>query len=94
MKKVYISGGITGVENYEQHFKDAEDMLKMEGFKPVNPVTLEHNHDQSWEQFMKVDLKALLDCDMIFMLENWGESNGANIERSVAKICGIEVLNG
>lgn len=93
MKKIYISGGITGVENYEVNFKNAEIALEYAGFQPVNPVELKHDHDQSYGEFMKVDLKALIECDGILMLEGWESSPGAKIEKMVADFCGIEEVS-
>jgi len=42
--------------------------------------------------FMRADLRALLDCDAIFMLPGWRESRGATVEHAVAVACGIPVL--
>ncbi len=94
MKKVYISGPITGIEDYKQNFGKAADMIwdmKPE-FRAVNPVALTHNHDKSYESYMKEDIKALLDCDSIYMLEGWEKSKGATFELEVAKMCGIPRL--
>lgn len=92
MKKVYISGAITGVDNYEELFKNAEDELKAKGYDVVNPVTIEQNHDNTWNSFMRVDLKAMLDCDAIYMLSNYKTSRGANIELNLAKELDFEVI--
>lgn len=93
--KVYISGKITGLETsvYESNFQKAEDLLKKFGFEPINPVKLTHDHDKSWLSFMRVDLKALLDCDAIYMLDNWEESKGAKIEYDLAKQLGINEIS-
>jgi hypothetical protein len=40
---------------------------------------------------MKEDLAALLNCDGIYMLKNWGASQGARIEHVVAKEMGLTV---
>ena len=42
--------------------------------------------------FMGADLRALLDCDAIYMLPGWQESRGATVERSVAVDCGMTIL--
>jgi nucleoside 2-deoxyribosyltransferase len=93
MKKVYISGKITGIETEAiELFSNAEKILENAGFDSVNPMKLEHNHDKKWESYMKEDIKALLDCDYIFMLTNWMESPGALIEHKIANYLGIEVF--
>jgi hypothetical protein len=58
----------------------------------VNPMKLEHNHNKSWEEFMKEDIGALLSCDAIYLLKNWGDSRGARIERAIALELGITIL--
>ena len=42
--------------------------------------------------FVRADLRALLDCDAIFMLPGWSRSRGATVEHAVAVACGIPVL--
>lgn len=93
-KRIYISGKITGLEeNYAKSLFDyAENWWKEKGFEPVNPMKIEHNHNLSWESYMKEDLKALMDCDYIFMLDNWTSSKGAIIEHDLAKELGIEII--
>lgn len=92
--KVYISGSITGLdeEYVKSLFEFAENWWKELGHEPVNPMKIEHNHDCSWESYMKEDLKALLDCDHIFMLDNWWLSRGARIEHDLAKELGIKII--
>jgi len=92
MKKIYISGKITGIEDQAaQLFEQAETDIRNAGFEPVNPMKLNHKHDKSWESYMKADLKALLDCDGIFMLDNWSDSKGALIELDLALKVGVPV---
>jgi hypothetical protein len=93
-KTIYISGAITGQhpDLVKKVFSEAEYMLILLGYKVVNPLTLNHQHDQSWEEYMAVDIKALFKCDAIYMLSNWHNSRGAKIERAVAKAMGIEII--
>jgi hypothetical protein len=91
--KCYISGKITGIDNYEKLFSDAENYLLSKGYDVVNPVKLNHDHDKSWESYMRVDLKALLDCDAIYMLKNFHSSKGAIIEKNLAYQLGIKIIN-
>ena len=90
--KFYISGGITGVPHYLETFKEVENYLVMQGIEVVNPTTLKHDHDKSYEAYMKEDIKELLLCDAIFMISGWGKSLGAVFEHEVAKTCGIKTL--
>lgn len=94
MAKVYISGKISGIDNEAiAIFKQAEDFLKNKGLEPINPFSLNHDeHDKSWHSYMKVDVRALCDCDSIYMLKNWVDSKGAIIEHSIAMMLGIKIL--
>ena len=69
-KKIYISGQISNLkfEDAEWLFDQTEIYLTNIGYDVVNPIRIEHNHDLSWINYMKTDIKALMDCDSIYML--------------------------
>lgn len=85
-KKIYISGKISGLclEDASVKFKEAEDYFKNLDYDVVNPMRLPHQHDWSWESFMREDIKAMMDCDGIALLENYKDSKGALIEKQIA----------
>lgn len=91
--KIYISGKITGVPLEESNIKFGliEFLLNKAGHVAVNPMKLNHSHDQAWESFMKVDIAELMTCDAIYMLKDWHESKGACIEHTLATYLGISV---
>lgn len=41
---------------------------------------------------MRSDLRALLDCDAIYMLPGWSRSRGARLEARVARACGLRIF--
>ena len=91
-ERIYISGKITGIENEASGlFENAEILISSAGYEPVNPMKLKHEHDKSWHSYMREDVKALCECDGIFMLENWTDSKGAIIEHTIALYLGLEV---
>ena len=93
MSKTYISGKITGIErDAEMLFESAEIYLIQIGHNPVNPMKLNHEHDKSWHSYMREDIKALCDCDCIYMLSNWIDSKGAIIEHTIAMYLGLKVI--
>lgn len=92
MSKVYISGKVTGLSNYKAIFEEAEKKLRALGLMPVNPVKNGEVLGWKWEDYMKDDIKLLCDCDYIYQLENWEESEGAKFEYEVAKTLGIPIL--
>lgn len=90
-KKIYISGKITGIENQAPAlFEAAENYLTSLGYQVINPMKLPHNHGKTWAEYMREDIKALCDCDAIYFLKNWIDSNGACIEFWLADDLHIE----
>lgn len=91
--KIYISGKISGIEEQAGAiFANAESALIDAGYEVVNPMTLNHDHDKSWHSYMKEDIKAMCDCDSIYMLDNWTDSKGAIIEHSIAIQIGLRPI--
>lgn len=93
MEKIYISGKISGIEaEAPALFSVAANQLKQQGYEVVNPMLLSHNHDKSWESYMKEDIKAMCDCDSIYMLKNWAHSKGASVELNLARVLGLKII--
>ena len=92
--KIYISGKITGlpIEQAQRQFAAVAKQLYDAGHAPVNPMKLKHDHDHTWESYMKVDIAELLTCDAIYMLKGWHESKGACIEHTLATHLGIDIF--
>jgi len=93
MQKIYISGRITGmVDEARVLFDKAEVKLKEMGFHPINPMNIPDEHDKTWDSYMKHCIKAMCDCDCIYMLKNWQTSKGASLEYFIAKKLNIEII--
>lgn len=92
--KVYLSGQITNLpeEEYKRKFKEAEEKLISLGYDVVNPASLDPIPKGTWTDYMRRDIKLLMDCDYIYMLDNWTESTGAKAEFKLAVDIGIERL--
>jgi hypothetical protein len=91
--KIYISGQISGIEETAfEIFEAAEKQLLSNGFAVVNPMKLPHKHQRDWTGYMREDIKALMDCDAIYMLPNWHASRGAKLEYSLAYSLGLKVM--
>ena len=79
--RVYISGAVTGTDDYKERFDEAEKMLTEKGFDVVNPVKeMEKFADDSWLDIMKRCLILLDTCDSIVLLNGWTQSRGACME--------------
>lgn len=83
--RIYISGGITGVENYREAFSRAHEELTKGGHDVINPAFYADALPKlSYEEYMKVGLYFLSMCDAIYMLKGWQKSCGANREYGYA----------
>lgn len=91
--KVYISGPITGVPDYKEKFEEAKRKLIAEGHAVFNPAEVCLGENATWEDYMRVDVKALCDCDAIFMMNGWQLSKGARVENYLAIKLGLLVMN-
>lgn len=92
--KVYISGPITGVDFGNRFaFSCASNALELCGYEVVDPSEVQLDDEATWADYMKADLKLLLDCDFIYMLEGWEDSKGARLERELAENLGIEEID-
>ena len=94
MKRVYLSGKITGLAEdvYMHRFKQAELKLKQLGYIVINPAKKGEIPGYKWTDYMKEDLKLLMDCDFIYMIPGWEDSKGAVLEHSLSQTLGIPVL--
>lgn len=92
--KVYISGPITGLpyEEVEKAFSEAETRLQEQGYEVVNPLNNGLPRESTWNEHMRADLKLLLDCDAIYMLDGWTNSKGAEIEFNLAFDLRINII--
>lgn len=80
--KVYISGGITKDFNYMEKFKNAEEKLAKMGHIVLNPTWIKAG--LSYEEHMHIDLAMIDVCDALYMLPDWKDSKGANVEINYA----------
>ena len=89
--KIYISGPISGYDLNERKaaFHKVQEYLLDTGYEPVNPFSSE---EKSYSDYMRADLKLLLGCDTIFLMNGWNHSRGCIAERNVAEICGMKII--
>lgn len=90
--KLYLSGAITGIDNYKKIFDSYEQILSNQGYDVVNPAKIDLGEGATWEQYMKIDLKMMLDCDIIAMIPGWENSGGAKIEKELAEKLGLLII--
>lgn len=91
--RVYLSGPITGRDDYREQFAKAECFLKALEYEVINPTKVSDAFpDLSYGEYMKIDLTLLEMCDAIYMLEDWEQSAGAQLEFHYAKVWKKQIL--
>ena len=102
---IYISGGITGVKNWQDIFMAAEQDLMLHlhaRFFIFNPVKIAKNLERAFKanvgrmptytEYMREDIEILARCNAICMLPGWKRSKGARLEYRIAKILNMQIL--
>ncbi|PZD95215.1 hypothetical protein DNH61_11690 [Paenibacillus sambharensis] len=89
---IYLSGPMSGIKEYNYPaFRSTARDLRENGYKVINPAEIKPI-EQTWEGFMKADIKALMDCTTVVMLPGWESSKGAQLERHIAEALGMEIF--
>lgn len=92
-KKVYLSGPITGINNYKGLFAFTEEFAKLcDTLRIFNP-TSQIPDSLDYEDAMKRCVAALVEYDTIVMLPGWHISKGARLEHDIALACGMNVID-
>jgi hypothetical protein len=90
--RAYISGPMTGMPDFNfPAFNREAARLRSIGYDVVNPVELNPDSTTAWHDCMRRDLAALLECDVLALLDGWQRSAGAHLEMHVAHRVGIEI---
>ena len=87
IKKIYISGKITGlpIEEVIAKFRAAEVKIRRFGFEPVSPLCNGLPLEAEWADQMGEDVKLLLKSDAIYLMADWQQSEGATLEYLIAR---------
>lgn len=100
-KLIYISGKITGDDNYRKKFAMAENRLIRDGYSVLNPVEFckgmekkakELGVSLDWGDYMRKCLVTIPAADAMYMLIDWKESRGARLEHHIAQELEIEII--
>jgi hypothetical protein len=95
MTHLYVSGPMTGMPDLNfPAFNEAARLLRAAGYTVTNPAELDAQDagkTLTWEQYMRRDIKALMDCDGVALLPGWTESRGANLETEIAGRLGMKL---
>ncbi len=92
VKKIYVAGPMTGYPEWNfPAFNFVSSGLRSVGWKVVNPAELNIGCQDDWKACMIEDIRQLMTCDAIFMLNGWKQSKGASLEHHIAKELGLKV---
>ena len=93
MKRIYLSGPMTGLPDLNfPAFAAMTDSLRDGGHTVTNPAELNPDGG-TWNDCMRRDITALMDCDTVATLPGWQESKGAKLEVLIAQHLGMTVVN-
>lgn len=95
MKRIYIAGKVTGEPKHTcaLKFATAQKELEKRGYEVVNPITVVNDFNADWQTAMRKCIIALMDCQGIYFLPDWQDSQGAKVEYKLAETVGIEIVN-
>ena len=83
--RIYISGAITGTNDYLERFMKAEKELEAKGYTVINPAkVMDQLPTMEYEEYMTISLVLLDMSEAIYMMKGWKDSKGANREYGYA----------
>ncbi|SEI42098.1 protein of unknown function [Paraburkholderia diazotrophica] len=92
--RLYVAGPMTGFPQLNFPAFHAETArLRAMGYEIVNPAEINVDPSAGWLECMRADIKQLVDCDGIALLEGWAKSRGASIEQYLARALGLRVYD-
>jgi nucleoside 2-deoxyribosyltransferase len=95
MAKIYLSGKMSGLPDFNRpKFDKFEALLIAQGHTVVVPHKCSPFHpNKAWEDYMKEDIKYMLECDMVAVLDDYIDSAGAMIEVLLARNLKMKVVD-
>ena len=91
MKRIYVSGPMTGYKNFNYDaFFAAEERLKARGYKVCNPAR--NQVCATWHDYLRLDIKQMMDCQAIYLLRGWEASHGSRVEFWLAESLEFEIM--
>lgn len=83
---IYVAGPITGVDDYQRNFNQAENDLLVRGHTVLKPSVLPKGLTN--EQYTRIDFAMVDSADAVLFLPDWEYSAGANLEHAYCKYVG------
>lgn len=104
-KTIYLSGPMTGIEDFNRPaFDAAAEQLRAQGFDVIVPgenesydpieLATQTVSKQKREFYLSRDIELILEhSDLVVVLPGWEESEGAKLEVAVAEAVGLPVFD-
>lgn len=92
-RKIYISLPISGydLDERKELAMQTEVKLRSRGYDVFNPLGDKWEGGLTTQDYMKRDLKELLECDTIIFMSGFNKSAGCHTELCVAMACGMDI---
>lgn len=90
---IYIIGQIKGlpIDEAKANFERIETKIREMGYHPVNPMKLGIPDHWDYEQSRPHNLKALAQCEAVYIQANWRKSEGSQDEIKQSMLQGKEL---
>ena len=100
-RKYYIAGPMTGIEGHNfKRFDEFTLELRKQGYDVVSPAEIARElpgepGDLPYQDYVRADLKRLLECTDLVLMPGWRASRGALMELSIADFlkCRVWTIN-
>ena len=94
MKKMYLSGPMTGIEKYNHDlFHRVAHEFRTVGFMVCSPAEFfDGDRTKERKEYMREAVKYMLEADTIVLLPGWQESKGARLEAAIATELDLNIM--
>lgn len=69
------------------------ELYRVRFFELKNPHSLNHFHQRTSKDYMRVCIKALMDCDRVYLMDDWRGCKYSRMEVMIAAAMHIEIYS-
>lgn len=92
--KIYVSLPISGQDKFivQKRAWMAKEKMKNFGHTPITPFDVSPDEKATYAEHMGKDIQALLECEAVYFLQGWQNSNECQAEYEIARIYGKKII--